>query len=319
MVYAKVIQNMRVLIVEQDHALYARLLREMAPGLEVVTSGDSAELSKLAAECPVWLGQPDLLATLLRQGHGPAWVQSTWAGITPLLVDGLPRGYRLTRAVGIFGQVMAEYVLTYMLGHEREVLARVLSQVERKWDGRLGRSLEGRRVLIVGTGDIGQQVAEFLLPFGVTLYGVASQARVQAPFVEVAGLDELGRLVGEVDYVVNLLPDTPATHDLYNAALFARFNPQALFINAGRGVSVVDADLVEALKLGHLAGAVIDVCRQEPLPQRHPFWTAWGLLLTGHSSAPTSPTAMVRLFVENLRAYEAGQALRGEVDFERGY
>ncbi|WP_282876999.1 NAD(P)-dependent oxidoreductase [Pseudomonas peli] len=122
----------------------------------------------------MWLGQPDLLASLLRQGHKPQWVQSTWAGITPLLADGLPRDYRLTRAVGIFGQVMAEYMLTYMLGHEREVLSRLVSQVERRWDDRPGRTLEGRKVLIVGTGDIGQRVAEFLLPFGVVLYGVAS-------------------------------------------------------------------------------------------------------------------------------------------------
>jgi len=310
---------MRVLIAEQDYALYAQLLREAAPDLDILTSGDSAELSTLAADCPVWLGQPDLLATLLRQGHKPQWLQSTWAGITPLLVPGLTRDYRLTRAVGIFGQVMAEYMLTYMLGHEREVLARLVSQVERKWDARPGRGLEGRRVLIVGTGDIGQRVAEFLLPFGVTLYGIASSPREQAPFVQVLGPDALGDKVGEVDYVINLLPDTPATHDIYDAALFARFNPDALFINAGRGVAVVDADLVEALKQGHLAGAVIDVCRQEPLPQRHPFWTAWGLLLTGHSSAPTSPQAMVRLFVENLNAYGAKQALRGEVDFTRGY
>jgi phosphoglycerate dehydrogenase-like enzyme len=117
--------------------------------------------------------------------------------------------------------------------------------------------------------------------------------------------------VGEVDYVVNLLPNTPNTHDIYDAALFKQFKPTGLFINVGRGVAVVDADLVEALKEGHLAGAVIDVCRQEPLPQRHPFWTAWGLLLTGHSSAPTSPSLMVQLFVENLRAYQAGSVARG--------
>ena len=310
---------MRVLIAEQDHPLYAQLLGEAAPDLEVLTSGDSAELSRLAADCPVWLGQPDLLATLLRQGHQPQWLQSTWAGITPLLADGLPRNYRLTRAVGIYGQVMAEFVLTYMLGHEREVLARLVSQVERKWDSRMGQSLAGRKVLIVGTGDIGQSVAEFLVPFGVKLYGIASTEREQAPFIEVAGLDQIGRLVGEVDYVINLLPNTPATHDLYDAALFKQFKPTGLFINVGRGVSVVDADLVEALKEGHLAGAVIDVCRQEPLPQRHPFWTAWGLLLTGHSSAPTSPPMMAQLFVDNLRAYQAGEALRGEVDFARGY
>lgn len=310
---------MRVLIAEHDHAVYARLLRQAAPDLDVLTSGDSAELARLAVDCPVWLGQPDLLATLLRQGHKPQWLQSTWAGITPLLADGLPRHYRLTRAVGIFGQVMAEYVLTYILGHEREVLARLVSQVERKWDNRLGQSLVGRKVLIVGTGDIGQSVAQFLVPFGVKLYGIASRSREQAPFVEVAGLEDLGRLVGEVDYVVNLLPNTPSTHDLYDAALFKQFKSTGLFINVGRGVSVVDADLVQALKDGHLAGAVIDVCRQEPLPQRHPFWTAWGLLLTGHSSAPTSPELMVQLFVENLRAYQAKQPLRGEVDFARGY
>lgn len=310
---------MRVLIAEQDHPLYAQLLGELAPDLEVLTSGDSAELSRLAADCPVWLGQPDLLATLLRQGHQPQWLQSTWAGITPLLAEGLRRDYRLTRAVGIYGQVMAEFVLTYMLGHEREVLARLVSQVERKWDNRQGQSLAGRTVLIVGTGDIGQRIAEFMLPFGVKLYGIASQPREQAPFVEVAGLDQLGRLVGEVDYVINLLPNTPNTHDLYDAALFKQFKPSGLFINIGRGVAVVDADLVEALKEGHLAGAVIDVCRQEPLPQRHPFWTAWGLLLTGHSSGPTSPPMMVELFLDNLRAYKAKQALRGEVDFERGY
>ena len=310
---------MRVLIAEHDYPIYTQLLRQAAPELEVMSTGDSAELSRLAADCPVWLGQPDLLANLLRQGHTPQWLQSTWAGVTPLLVDSLSRDYRLTRAVGIFGQVMAEFVLTYMLGHEREVLARLMSQVERKWDNRASQSLAGRKVLIVGAGDIGLSVAQFLTPFGVQVYGIASQARTQAPFVEVAAMGDLDRLVGEVDYVINLLPNTPETHDLFDAKLFAKFKPTGLFINVGRGVAVVDADLVEALKEGHLAGAVIDVCRQEPLPQRHPFWTAWGLLLTGHSAAPTSPTAMVELFLANLKAFEAGEALRGEVDFSRGY
>ncbi|KPZ29826.1 MULTISPECIES: D-2-hydroxyacid dehydrogenase [Pseudomonas syringae group] len=310
---------MRVLIAEHDYPVYTQLLRKAVPELDVLSSGDSAELSRMASDCPVWLGQPDLMANLLRQGHKPQWLQSTWAGINPLLMGGLSRDYRLTRAVGIFGQVMAEFVLTYMLGHEREVLARLMSQVERKWDNRTGQSLAGRKALIVGAGDIGQRVAEFLLPFGVQVYGVASTARTQEPFVEVAALADIGRLVGEVDYVINLLPNTPETHDLYDAKLFASFKPTALFINVGRGISVVDADLVEALRVGHLAGAVIDVCRQEPLPQRHPFWTAYGLLLTGHSSAPTSPVAMTELFVHNLKAFQSGEALRGEVDFSRGY
>ena len=310
---------MRVLIAEHDYSLYTRLLQQAAPDLDIQSSGDSEQLSRMAGECPVWLGQPDLLATLMRQGHKPQWLQSTWAGITPLLAQGLPRTYRLTRAVGIFGQVMAEYVLTYMLGHEREVMARLVSQVERKWDERKGQSLVGRKVLIVGAGDIGQTVAQFLQPFGVELYAIANTAREQAPFKEVATLSDLPRLVGQMDYVINLLPNTADTHDIYDAPLFAQFKPEGVFINVGRGVAVVDADLVEALRQGHLAAAIIDVCRQEPLPSKHPFWTAWGLLLTGHSSAPTSPPMMVQLFVDNLRAYQTEQTMRGEVDFERGY
>ncbi|MNF05575.1 Glyoxylate/hydroxypyruvate reductase A [compost metagenome] len=84
-------------------------------------------------------------------------------------------------------------------------------------------------------------------------------------------------------------------------------------------MAVVDADLVEALQQGHLAGAVIDVCRQEPLPAGHPFWSAPHLLLTGHSAAPTEPRLMAQLFVDNLRRYQAGSQLHGAVDFARGY
>ena len=100
---------------------------------------------------------------------------------------------------------------------------------------------------------------------------------------------------------------------------FARMRGEALFINCGRGVAVVEADLVAALRSGLLAGAVIDVCREEPLPPGHPFWDAPRLLLTGHSSAPTEPAALVALFLDNLQRYRDGQPLRGEVDFVRGY
>nr|WP_322942015.1 D-2-hydroxyacid dehydrogenase [Pseudomonas sp. s4] len=310
---------MRLLIAEDDHARYAERIRMDCPALQLVAGAQPEALHALADDCDVWLGQPDLLAPLLRQGVRPQWLQSTWAGITPLLAQGLPRDYRLTRAVGIFGQVMAEYVLGHMLAHERRLFARLAAQVEQRWDHRLSRSLRGRRVLVVGCGDIGQAVAEFLQPFGVELRGVASQAREQAPFLDVVAMDQLPQLVAWADYVVNLLPDTPATRDLYDAQLLAHFRQDAVLINAGRGVAVVDADLVAALEQNKLAAAVIDVCREEPLPPGHAFWTAPRLLLTGHSSAPTDPLLMSELFIDNLRRWQAGETLRGEVDFARGY
>jgi phosphoglycerate dehydrogenase-like enzyme len=310
---------MRLLIAEDDHARYAERIRMACPALQLVAGAQLEALRAQAGDCDVWLGQPDLLAPLLREGLRPHWLQSTWAGITPLLAQGLPRDYRLTRAVGIFGQVMAEYVLGHMLAHELRLFARLAAQVEQRWDHRLPRSLRGRRVLVVGCGDIGQAVANFLQPFGVELRGVASQTREQAPFVEVADLVDLPRLIAWADYVINLLPDTPATRDLYDARLLAHFRADAVLINAGRGVAVVDADLVAALEQNKLAAAVIDVCREEPLPPGHAFWTAPRLLLTGHSSAPTDPLLMSELFIDNLRRWQAGEALRGEVDFARGY
>jgi phosphoglycerate dehydrogenase-like enzyme len=310
---------MRILIAEQQHATYAALLREVQPHLSLQGSTDPAELAQLADGCEVWLGQPDLLAALLRQGHQPQWLQSTWAGITPLLAADLPHDYQLSRAVGIFAQVMAEYLLTYLLAHERQVLARQASQLEQRWDARLPQSLAGRRVLLVGAGEIGQGVAQFLAPFGVELRGIARVPRALAGFVQVSDLPSLAQQVGWADYLINLLPDTTATRNVFDRALFARMQPSALFINVGRGVAVVDADLLDALQQEQLAGAVIDVCREEPLPPGHAFWTAPRLLLTGHSAAPTPPGAMARLFLDNLQRFRAGTALCGQVDFSRGY
>ncbi|OHC35488.1 MAG: hydroxyacid dehydrogenase [Pseudomonadales bacterium RIFCSPLOWO2_12_59_9] len=310
---------MRLLIAEQQHSAYAALLQQAEPALELCVGNALTELTRHAADCELWLGQPDLLAGLLRQGFKPSWLQSTWAGITPLLAADLPRDYRLSRAVGIFGQLMAEYLLTYLLAHERQLLARAASQQQLHWDDRTPNSLAGRRVLLVGCGEIGDQVAQLLAPFGLQLFGIASRARVQAPFQQVLGLAHLAEQAAQADYLINLLPDTPVTADIFDAAVFAQMKPGALFINAGRGAAVVDADLLAALTSGQLAGAVLDVCRSEPLPAAHPFWTAPRLLLTGHSAAPTLPAPMVELFLHNLQAYRAGMPLRGQVEFARGY
>ncbi|WP_447590329.1 D-2-hydroxyacid dehydrogenase [Aquipseudomonas campi] len=303
----------RVLIAEQESSRYLHLLQAAAPQVQWLDD------LQQAATCDIWLGQPDVLAPLLRQGLKPDWLQSTWAGITPLLASDLPTDYRLSRAVGVFGQVMAEYVLTYLLAHQRQVLGRLASQVAENWDERLPGTLRGLKVLLVGAGEIGRQIAAFLAPFGVVLHGIAREPRALEAFADVHGMPALAEQAAWADVLVNLLPDTPATQDVYDAALFARMKADALFINVGRGVAVVDEALVAALRQGQLAGAVIDVCRQEPLPPGHPFWDAPRLLLTGHTSAPTDPTAMVALFLDNLGRWQRGEDLRGQVDFSRGY
>lgn len=309
---------MRLLIGEPDFSGYAALLQDLHD-VEIVGGDRLEDLLPVAEECPVWLGAPSLLVNLLKEGMRPQWLQSTWAGIMPLMNESLPRDYVLTRAVGVFGQVIGEYALTYMLAHERGLLSRLQSQAERRWDTTIPGTLAGRCVLIVGTGDIGSTIARLLNSFGCELLGISRQARLTSTLDQVGGMDRLLDFAERADYVINLLPDTPHTRDVYDARFFERMKRKALFINVGRGTAVVDDDLIAALNQNEIAGAVLDVFRQEPLPPAHPFWDTPNLTITGHMAGPTLAPPMASLFMDNLQRWQAGAPLRGQVDFERGY
>ena len=122
-----------------------------------------------------------------------------------------------------------------------------------------------------------------------------------------------------LDYLVNLLPGTSETRQLVNAALLAALPARAMFINVGRGSAVDEAALAEVLKAGKLAGAVLDVLNEEPLPPDHFFWNTPNLLISSHTAAPSFPEDVARLFVENYRLLLEGKALNYQVDFVRGY
>ena len=125
--------------------------------------------------------------------------------------------------------------------------------------------------------------------------------------------------IKDAEILINLLPLTPATENLLDAPLLAHLAPNAVLINAGRGRHVVDQAVVELLDSGRLRAAVLDVFREEPLPQTHPFWRHPGVYITPHVAAPTHASTAVAAIAENLRAYESGAALRYVVDPARGY
>ena len=305
-----------ILLVDSRNAELRAALHALRPDLELLEECGGAEAVR---RCVIWLGEPDQAERLLRSGLRPQWLQSTWAGYQPLLAADLPRDYRLSRAVGVLGQPIAEYLLAHMLEREQQLASRRASQARREWDARTPGSLCGRRMLIVGAGEIGREVARLLAPFGMRLTGIAHRPRPLEYFERVLGLDNLHEAAGAADYIVNILPDTPQTAGIYDEAFFSAVNPAALFLNVGRGTAVVDAALVRALREERLAGAVLDVFRAEPLPAEHPFWDAPGLTVTGHIAGPLVPAAVARLFVDNLARFQAGEALCGEVDFASAY
>ena len=126
-------------------------------------------------------------------------------------------------------------------------------------------------------------------------------------------------MVAGVDYIVSIMPHTPQSENMLNKTLFDAMQPSALLLNVGRGSAVVDADLIEALEDGKLAGGILDVFREEPLPAEHPFWTTKNLTITPHTSAPSLPIDVVPIFHDNYLRLVAGKSLNYLINFEKGY
>ena len=266
----------------------------------------------------VVLGRPDFLAQLMDTAPPVRWVQSTWAGVTPLIQHAY-KDYVLTGVKGIFGQQMSEYVLTHLLAHEGRLRQRWQSQQSGLWDNRVSGSLCDKTLGIMGTGSIGAAVAESCAALGVRCTGLNSIGRSHPAFQQVFAPGELTEFLQEADYVLGLLPDLPSTTGLLNARAFESMKKDALLINVGRGNLIVEDDLVLALKTQKIAGAVLDVFQQEPLPADSALWSAPDLTITGHIAAVSRPDDIAGLFLQNYERYCSGQALLHTIDFDKGY
>ncbi|ANG99113.1 hypothetical protein A8A54_21365 [Brucella pseudogrignonensis] len=308
---------MNILIIESRYEEYSSILKKLLPDAAIVATNRIEQALDEARHCTFWLGQPDLIAGLLSSGIKPGFVQSSWAGFEALQASDLPKDYIFCRAVDAFGQTMAEYALSYILAHERQHQIRMQSQNAGLWDQRQPGTLRGKTLLIAGTGNIGVSVADFFRPFGVSLLGVARTSRVHESFEYIGALNELSDLVGKSDYVLNLLPDSPETRHLFDERVLQRFRNTAVFVNAGRGSAVVETDLIRAINNGWLAKAVLDVCAHEPLDRESPLWSTPGIILTGHTAAPSAPQAVAQLFVDNIDRLIRRVPLRGQIELEK--
>lgn len=265
------------------------------------------------------LAEPTLMMNALHLFPNLEWVQSTWAGVERILGTEIRKDYVLTNIRDTFGSLMSEYLLTYILAHERELDAHRLAKADKCWHNINPGVLRGRTVLLFGAGSIGQEIARTLQFMGVHVLAVVNQPRSIEHVNEVFGLSDCDMAIARADYVVNILPNTPQTQNIFDAAFFAKMAQHALFINVGRGQAVVEADLSQALHRKGIAGAVLDVYQTEPLPEHHVFWDTPNLILTSHTAAPSFPEAVFQIFEHNYGLFTQGLPLKYVVDFERGY
>jgi len=221
------------------------------------------------------------------------------------VIPHVPSGVTLCTARGAHDYVTAEWAATVILAHLRRLPRFLAAQAEGRWDFTLTGTLDGQNVLIVGYGSIGSVLERMLLPFGATVTKVARQPRDG-----VHGVAELPELLPSADIVVLLVPVTPATTGLADAAFLTRMRDGALLVNAARGVIVDTGALLAELTSGRLYAA-LDVTDPEPLPSGHPLWSAPGLILTPHTAGAGGRPLERALAVARaqLVRYAAGQPL----------
>ena len=236
-----------------------------------------------------------------------------------------PRGrkdYQLTNIKGIFGPLMSEFVFSYLLAHIRGHGFYRQQQQQKQWQVQppiRHTSLQGMRLLLLGTGSIAQHLVQTAKHFGMHVTGINRSGNTVEGFDAIEAMTNLAQTLMQADVVVNLLPSTPATQSLLNADTLGKLKEDAVLFNVGRG----DALDLNALNIQLIAKpaqqAVLDVFAQEPLPNSHPIWERENAIITPHISAPSHPAQIVEIFSQNYRRYISGEPLQNRIDFSKGY
>ena len=266
-----------------------------------------------------------VLDHLLGRAPNLRWIHSVSAGIERVAIPGVTaRGLTVTNGRGVFSRPIAEYVVMMLLAVARRLPQLLELQRERTWQPLGGRELSGLTLGILGFGSIGAEVAALLAPFGTRILATRrhpERGPGDAPNVELLGHDRLPELLSQADVVLLALPLTAATAGVIGSEALRQMRREAWLINIARGRLVDEGALRDALATGSIAGAVLDVFDQEPLPIDSPLYDAPNLILTPHTSWATDRVAdrSIDLFADNLRRYLGGQPLLNVVDLEAGY
>ncbi len=290
---------------------------------ELSVGTDPAAFLAVASRLEVLVASPVGLRELLPlQTPQLRLVFVTWAGLDRLApFDWLPPGVTLLNNSGAQALKAAEYVLMGLLMIINGMPALAHAQREARWVTAVGRTLAGRRLLVVGLGAIGGATATLAQRMGLRVTGVRTTPRPHPACEAVVGLDALDAALAATDYVALALPHSASTHHLLDLRRMSLLPAHAGIVNVGRGATIDETALCDLLDAGRLGGAVLDVFETEPLPPGHRAWTTPNLVVTPHMSADDPDTvidATVGILVDNLNARQRGAPLPNEFDVARG-
>ncbi|HVF07616.1 MAG TPA: D-2-hydroxyacid dehydrogenase [Actinomycetota bacterium] len=251
------------------------------------------------------------------------WIQSASAGVDMLLFPELVESeVVVTNARGVFEEPIAEWIIGAMLAFATGLHRSIVDQQRGTWTtGRATERLAGSRLAVVGPGPIGRNTASRAIALGMSVSLVGRRPRRHETFGDVLGVDQLHAALRGADHVLDALPLTDETRGLFDAASFGAMDPRARFYNVGRGGTVDEPAMIEALRTGVIAGAALDVFATEPLPDDSLLWTMPNVIVSPHVSGDVEgwETLVVAIFVENARRFAAGDLLANLVDKRAGH
>lgn len=291
--------------------------------LRFCVAGSLAEALPGAEALFLW----DFFSPAVRDAWGQAdrlaWIHVAAAGVDSLMFDDLAASaVTVTNAQGIFDRPIAEFVLGAIFSCAKDFAGSQEYKRQRTWAHRETERVQGTHALVIGTGAIGRETARLLRAVGMSVRGVGRRARSEDPdFGTVVDSAELAQHIGWADHVVNAAPLTSQTRGLIDAEVLGTMKPGAHLVNIGRGESVEETSLIQALRHGPLGFASLDVFEEEPLPQASPLWDMDNVLISAHMSGDVLGwrDALADQFIDNALRWLDDRPLENVVDTAKGY
>jgi D-2-hydroxyacid dehydrogenase (NADP+) len=301
----------QVLILHHDAQQYRDPLSASFPDVTFHAVHHGAEAKPFAPDLDVIIGLGHHIPPeLIKSSPKLKWVQALTTGTETLTAPGvLPPHVLLTSTRGIHGPQMSELALLDMIALNRNFRAMQRNQAAAKWEGWNQPILHGRTVVVVGLGILAEHLAERCKLFGMKTIGISS-GRSRAPhFDEVLPREALTQAAARADFLVLLVPYSPATHRMINREVLSAMKPTAFLVNLARGGVLDEAALTELLQAGRIAGAAIDVFSTQPLPPDNPLWTMHNVIITPNVGGRSENFVEQTLTIvePNLRAFLEGR------------
>lgn len=308
-----------VVVDEPDLHEYRDLFTRYAPDLLVTLCEDPVSPPSEVADAEIlltWEPHPNVIKAM----PNLKWVQSTGAGVDGILRNAnLSPDVILTRTGKMTAAAMAQYVTTFILVTHYCVPFILNNQKAHKWQYFKIPLIKGLRCTILGTGDIGQTIAQSCQDLGLNVVAVNRSGNQVHGIEKVLPVSDLDEVLPHTDLLVVVVPLTSETRGLIDYRKLSLLPQEAVLINVSRGPVIVEKDLVEAMKEGKLRSAVLDVFDQEPLPPDSPLWDMENVVVTPHIAGNFTVDFSTKAFLENLNLYLTGKAMNYIVDYARGY